>query len=105
MSDLTNDTNAGAATPADDDMDPCRHAVLHLWDYLDGRLPESERERVTAHLLSCVGCTSHYEFERGFLHAVRTVRRGGAEFDALRERVRSALRESRQYEAGGGETA
>ena len=73
----------------------CVHAVRQLWDYLDGRLPDSERERVAAHLAVCDACTSHFNFERGFLDAVRTLRRDDPAFAALRGRVLSALKSSR----------
>jgi anti-sigma factor (TIGR02949 family) len=73
----------------------CAHAVRQLWDYLDGRLPDAERERVAAHLAVCDACTSHFAFERGFLDAVRTLRRDDPAFAALRGRVLGALRAAR----------
>jgi anti-sigma factor (TIGR02949 family) len=74
----------------------CEHAVRRLWDYLDGRLPETERERVAAHLEACAACSSHFAFERGFLDALRALRRSDDEFAGLRARVAAALRQ------GGG---
>jgi len=71
----------------------CEHAVRRLWDYLDGRLPETERERVAAHLEACAACSSHFAFERSFLDALRGLRRSDDEFAALRARVAAALRQ------------
>lgn len=73
----------------------CEEVVARLWPHLDGALPESERERVIAHLEGCAGCTSRYEFARAFLEAVRRTGAEPEEFGALRDRVRAAL-------AGGG---
>ena len=58
---------------------------------LDGRLPDASREWVDAHLAECAGCTAHFEFERGFLDALSTLRRDDAQFNELRERVRRAV--------------
>lgn len=85
-------TNTTTTTPSPED---CVHAVRQLWDYLDGRLPEAEREHVAAHLEICAACTSHFTFERSFLDAVRTLRRDDPAFAALRGRVLTALRAPR----------
>lgn len=71
----------------------CEEVVARLWPHLDGALPESERERVIAHLEGCAGCTSHYEFARAFLEAVRRTADAPEEFSGLRERVRAAIGE------------
>lgn len=69
----------------------CEEVVARLWPHLDGALPESERERVIAHLQGCAGCTSHYEFARAFLEAVRRSGTEPTEFGALRDRVRARI--------------
>jgi mycothiol system anti-sigma-R factor len=69
----------------------CEEVVARLWPHLDGALPDSERERVIAHLEGCAGCTSHYEFARAFLDAVRRSEEAPEEFGALRDRVRAAI--------------
>ena len=79
------------SSPADRPMSDCEHAVRQLWDYLDGRLPEASRAWVDAHLATCANCTSHYEFERGFLEALSTLRRDDDQFAALRTRVLRAV--------------
>lgn len=73
----------------------CEEVVGRLWPHLDGALPESERERVIAHLLECAGCRSHYDFARAFLVAVNRAGREGTEFAALRERVSRAVATAR----------
>jgi anti-sigma factor (TIGR02949 family) len=78
--------------PTTTSPEECLHAVRQLWDYLDGRLPDAERERVAAHLEVCAACSSHFAFERSFLDAVRTLRRDDPAFATLRGRVLSALR-------------
>ena len=74
----------------------CEHAVRQLWDYLDGRLPETERERVAAHLEACAACSSHFAFERSLLDALRALRRSDDGFAGLRARVAAALRRGRR---------
>ena len=49
----------------------CEAVVRQLWPYLDGALPESERERVVRHLEACAECRSHADFASAFLRAVR----------------------------------
>lgn len=72
-------------------MSDCEHAVRQLWDYLDGRLPDASREWIDAHLAACANCTSHYDFERGFLESLSKLRRDDTQFDELRERVQRAV--------------
>ncbi|MCE9602926.1 MAG: zf-HC2 domain-containing protein [Gemmatimonadetes bacterium] len=74
----------------------CEEVVVRLWPHLDGTLPETERERVIAHLQECAGCRSHYDFARAFLVAVDRAGREGSEFAALRERVNRAVAASRR---------
>jgi len=78
-------------TPTNPRIADCMHAVHQLWDYLDGRLPDASREWVDNHLATCDGCASHYDFERGFLEALGTLRRDDDQFAALRERVQRAV--------------
>lgn len=70
----------------------CEHVIRLLWDYLDGRVHEDEREGIVAHLAWCNGCASHYQFEQEFLSAVGRLRRDDEEYDALRGRVIDRLR-------------
>ncbi|MEP6618147.1 MAG: zf-HC2 domain-containing protein [bacterium] len=69
----------------------CREIVRQLWPYLDGALPEEWQVRVAAHLEECANCTSHFDFERAFLDAVRDSGGLSEEFAPLRARVVAAL--------------
>ncbi len=69
----------------------CAEIVGRLWPHLDGALPESERERVIAHLEGCTACRSHYDFASAFLRAVHRAKPDDTEFTAIRERVGRAL--------------
>jgi len=69
----------------------CEAAAEQLWPYLDGALPEAERERVVQHLGSCVNCTSHLDFARLFLEAVHEVSLPEGNYGAVRGRVLKAL--------------
>jgi anti-sigma factor (TIGR02949 family) len=69
----------------------CVHVIRRLWDYLDGRAPEEEREQIVAHLAWCAGCASHYEFEREFLNAVGRLRRGAEDYDEAKSQVVARL--------------
>jgi anti-sigma factor (TIGR02949 family) len=69
----------------------CEAIVRRLWPYLDGKLPDSERERVTEHLATCENCTSHFDFARAFLDAVHSVYPDARTNDAMKARVLAAL--------------
>lgn len=69
----------------------CEAAAEQLWPYLDGALPEAERERVVQHLANCVNCTSHLDFARLFLEAVHDASGSHGAYDAVRGRVLTAL--------------
>jgi mycothiol system anti-sigma-R factor len=40
----------------------CAQAVRQLWDYLDGMVEESQRERIEEHLGFCRRCCGELEF-------------------------------------------
>lgn len=71
--------------------DDCEAAAEQLWPYLDGALPDDERERVVQHLETCLNCTSHLDFARVFLEAVHEAPVSEGEFDAVRARVLVSL--------------
>lgn len=71
--------------------DDCRAIVRQLWPYLDGALPDEWQARVAAHLESCANCTSHFDFERAFVDAVRSTGALQTSFEPLRGRVVAAL--------------
>lgn len=43
-------------------MIACAEAVKQLWDYLDGTVDETQRERVEEHLAFCRRCCGELEF-------------------------------------------
>jgi anti-sigma factor (TIGR02949 family) len=69
----------------------CEAIVRRLWPYVDDKLPDSDRERVTRHLEECADCLSHFDFARAFLDAVHAASPPAKEDDALRARVIAAL--------------
>ncbi|HYS70353.1 MAG TPA: zf-HC2 domain-containing protein [Gemmatimonadaceae bacterium] len=69
----------------------CEAIVRRLWPYVDDKLPDSDRERVTRHLEECADCLSHFDFARAFLDAVHAARPPVREDGALRARVIAAL--------------
>ena len=84
-------TDANATSQPPHGLD-CMHVVQRLWDYLDGRVAETEREQIVAHLAWCNACASHYRFEQEFLSAVGQLRRTGENYDALRSEIVTKLR-------------
>ncbi len=73
----------------------CEEIVARLWPYLDGVLPESERDRVVSHLEWCAGCRSHRDFLEAFLEAVRRATPHPAGLEGLQARVERAIAEER----------
>ena len=71
----------------------CRHVIRRLWDYLDGRVSDGEREQILEHLAWCNGCASHYRFEQEFLNAVGHLRQRDENYDYLKSRIVDRLRE------------
>jgi anti-sigma factor (TIGR02949 family) len=69
----------------------CEAIVRRLWPYVDDKLPDSDRERVTRHLEECADCLSHFDFARAFLDAVHAARPPAREDEVLRARVVAAL--------------
>lgn len=69
----------------------CEEIVRRLWPFVDDKLPDSERERVTRHLEECAACLSHFDFARAFLDAIHAARPEVKDDEALRARVLAAL--------------
>jgi anti-sigma factor (TIGR02949 family) len=69
----------------------CEAIVRRLWPYVDDKLPDSDRERVTRHLVECADCLSHFDFAKAFLDAVHAARPPAKEDELLRARVIAAL--------------
>lgn len=73
--------------------DNCETIASQLWPYLDGILPDSEKDRVVSHLEECLTCASHLDFASSFLDAVHKASFPEAEFETIRARVMRALNE------------
>ena len=71
----------------------CEAIVRRLWPYVDDKLPDADRERVTRHLEECADCLSHFDFARVFLDAVHAASPPANEDEALRARIIAALKE------------
>jgi hypothetical protein len=65
--------------------------VRQLWPFLDGAVPDWDRERIVAHLEECTACKSHFDFAAAFLDAVETAGHDAPELNPLRVRVLGAL--------------
>ena len=84
-------TNRSSARPGAID---CETAVRRLWDFLDGRLSQSARDEVEAHLAVCAYCPPHFRFAsdmRRMLEATAVPELADDEHTQLRARVRGAL--------------
>ncbi len=69
----------------------CEATVRRLWPFLDGALPDTERAAVQRHLEGCVHCTSHADYAREFLVAVKRAGTTAGTYDRLTTRVLGAL--------------
>ena len=78
--------------PADDL--PCQDLVELVTDYLEGRLPESERRRFDTHLQTCSGCRNYLEHMRLMIQAVGALRAESIEPE-MKERLLGAFRDWR----------
>ena len=78
--------------PADDL--PCQDLVELVTDYLEGRLPESDRQRFDAHLQGCSGCRNYLEHMRLMIQAVGALRAESIEPE-MKDRLLGAFRDWR----------
>jgi anti-sigma factor RsiW len=60
------------ATAQDEEL-TCRELVEIVTEYLDGALPEAERERFDAHLETCEGCRRYLDQMRTTIRVVGTL--------------------------------
>jgi anti-sigma factor (TIGR02949 family) len=73
----------------------CESVVRELWDFLDAELDDATAAEIDAHLEACRHCRSHADFEQRLVDELAGLRRGHTDPEALRERVRAALREAK----------
>jgi anti-sigma factor RsiW len=69
----------------------CREVVELLTDYLEGVLPQAERDRVEAHLQTCPDCTAYVKQVRTTIGALGRLREETVP-DAVLEELVEAFR-------------
>lgn len=52
----------------------CMQVLLHVWDYLDGRLAPEETRSLRAHLDECAPCFEYELFQQSYLEAMSALR-------------------------------
>lgn len=71
----------------------CLEFVLHVWDYLDDRLPPARSRVLREHIARCANCQAYQAFQRSFLAALARQRAHAAAPAVLRARVELLLRD------------
>jgi anti-sigma factor RsiW len=88
-------TRLDSETTTKPSVDPidCNTAVMRLWDFLDGRLPNVARAEVEEHLATCALCPPHFVFARSMQQALAKSALVPANDEEVRlvDRVRAAL--------------
>ena len=70
----------------------CETVMRRLWDYLDRELTAERMNEIEQHLEQCERCRPHADFRRAFAGAVAGASIATEDTDALRARIRAALR-------------
>ncbi|WP_353267822.1 zf-HC2 domain-containing protein [Gemmatimonas sp.] len=89
------DTNNGEqvnCTKGQSGMLDCESVMQQLWDYLDQQLTPDRMQAIHKHLDDCQRCRPQAEFRQAFERTVASAREDAGDMDALRERIRLALR-------------
>jgi len=73
-------------------MIDCRHAMMRLWEYLDGELPADEVDALREHLAHCARCYPQYRRRLAFLALVSRAAAAGAPRPEFVHRLRTAIR-------------
>lgn len=76
-------------------VDACYEAFGHVWDYLDGRLPEATTSELLSHLDICAKCREYGEFQEAYRTAIARLRRRAGAPPELHDRIRAALASER----------
>jgi anti-sigma factor (TIGR02949 family) len=74
----------------------CDAVMRQLWDYLDQQLTPQTMAAIDDHLGKCQHCRPEAQFRRAFERAVSSARQEAGNTDALRARIRRALRDAEQ---------
>jgi anti-sigma factor (TIGR02949 family) len=70
----------------------CETVMRRLWDYLDRELTAERMQEIEQHLEHCEKCRPQADFRRAFAGAVAGASIPTGDSDALRGRIRAALR-------------
>lgn len=89
-------TMMGDDTQGQGRMLDCDAVMRQLWDYLDQQLTPQTMAAIHAHLGKCQHCQPEAQFRRAFEQAVSSARQEAGNTDALRARIRRALRDAEQ---------
>lgn len=79
-----------------EDFINCREALDRLQDYLHQEATPELARQIEAHLAACAPCLRHARFEKNFQALLGATAADVRCPDALRERVREALRRASQ---------
>lgn len=71
----------------------CMDFVLHVWDYLDDRLPPERARALRDHIARCNNCQAYQSFQSGFLAALARLREQNVAPSVLKARVARMLRD------------
>jgi anti-sigma factor (TIGR02949 family) len=52
-------------------MMSCHEAMERLWEFLDGEMPDEDRQALQRHLEVCGRCYPAYDFQRAYLEYTR----------------------------------
>ena len=77
----------------------CRELVELLTDYLEGAMPEAERDRAEQHLVICAGCATYLDQLRDTIRVTGALREEALGPEA-REALLGAFREWKREGAG-----
>ncbi len=70
----------------------CLDFVMHVWDYLDDRLPPEQARVLRDHIAGCTNCQAYQRFQRSFLDALARQRERTTAPSVLRARVARLVR-------------
>jgi len=68
-------------------MMSCDDVMARLWEFLDGEMPEDERQALKRHLEVCGRCFPVYDFQRAYLEYTRQLATRAIAPSALRKQL------------------
>jgi mycothiol system anti-sigma-R factor len=92
-------TMAGDGGCGDSSYGECQEAIHTLYHFLDGELTPLRRQEIARHLDECSPCLSAFDFEADLKEVIARKCRDQVP-EALKERVRQALRDASEKPPG-----